>query len=181
MQFERFTGPATLEAPIRTLRPLILAAVAVGALAAPMPAFAAGHPSAVRSPQLDHTSARLLLIAAARHHGLRPGFVLAVSYWESGWNQWAVSRTGAIGLTQLEPGTAAWAGPALLHRRVNLYNAFDNAEVGAALLRYYLDRLHSPSLALAAYYQGLGGVIRYGIYRSSRTYVRGILSLARRF
>jgi len=166
---------------MRTLRRLILAAAVVGCLASPMPAFAAGHASAIRSAQLDRASARFLLIQAARHHGLRPGFVLAVSYWESGWNQSVVSRTGAIGLMQVEPGTAAWAGPALLHRRVNLYNAVDNAELGAALLRYYLDRLHSPSLALAAYYQGLGGVIRYGIYRSSRTYVRGILRLARRF
>ena len=107
--------------------------------------------------------------------------MLAVAYWESGWNQQAVSRTGAIGLMQVEPSTAAWAGPALLHRRVNLYNPRDNAEVGAALLRYYLDRLHSPALALAAYYQGLRATIRHGIYRSSRSYVRGILRLAKQF
>jgi soluble lytic murein transglycosylase-like protein len=139
------------------------------------PAYAA-HKSSLTSPQ-----ARAILIRAAHHHGLNPNFVLAVSYWESGWNQAARSYTGAVGLMQVEPYTAAWAGPALLHRRVNLNNPVDNAELGAALLRSYLDRLRDPKLALAAYYQGLSGVLRYGIYPSSRTYVNGIWRLRNRF
>jgi soluble lytic murein transglycosylase-like protein len=125
--------------------------------------------------------ARAILIWAARNHGLNPNFVLAVSYWESGWNQSARSYTGAVGLMQVEPYTAAWAGPALLHRSVNLRNPYDNAELGAALLRSYLDRLRDPKLALAAYYQGLGGVLRYGIYPSSRGYVNGIWKLRNQF
>jgi soluble lytic murein transglycosylase-like protein len=158
------------------LRAVVVSVVILGTLAMPVPALAGD-----RAAPLDRGTARVLLIQAARHHGLRPGFVLAVAYWESGWNQQAVSRTGAIGLMQVEPSTAAWAGPTLLHRRVNLYNPRDNAEVGAALLRYYLDRLHSPALALAAYYQGFHATIRHGIYRSSRSYVQGILRLASRF
>ena len=135
----------------------------------------------VPAPRLTAAQARAILIRAARHHGLNPNFVLAVSYWESGWNQAARSYTGAVGLMQVEPYTAAWAGPALLHRRVNLNNPVDNAELGAALLRSYLDRLHNPKLALAAYYQGLSGVLRHGIYPSSRTYVNGIWRLRNRF
>ena len=144
----------------------------------------AAHPRLPQTgPAWRSTSAqmRAILIRAAQNHGLNPNFVLAVSYWESGWNQSARSYTGAIGLMQVEPYTAAWAGPALLHRRVNLYNAVDNAELGAALLRSYLDRLHDPRLALAAYYQGLGGVLRHGIYRSSWTYVNGIWRLRNLF
>src|SRR3989442_11350504 len=95
------------------LRAVIASVVVFGTLAMPVPALAGE-----RAAPLDRGTARLLLIQAARHHGLRPGFVLAVSYWESGWNQQAVSRTGAIGLMQVGPSTAAWAGPALLHRRV---------------------------------------------------------------
>ncbi len=133
------------------------------------------------APRLTTAQARAILIRAARHHGLNPNFVLAVSYWESGWNQAARSYTGAVGLMQVEPYTAAWAGPALLHRRVNLNNPVDNAELGAALLRSYLDRLRDPKLALAAYYQGLSGVLRHGIYPSSRTYVNGIWRLRNRF
>jgi soluble lytic murein transglycosylase-like protein len=106
--------------------------------------------------------------------------VLAVAYWESGFKQASRSKTGAIGLMQIEPYTAATAGPALLHRRVNLNNPVDNAELGAALLRSYLDQLHDPKLALAAYYQGLTGVRKHGIYRSSRSYVDGIWRLRNR-
>src|SRR6267143_6643936 len=95
------------------------------------PAYAANKSS------LTTTQARAILIRAARHHGLNPNFVLAVSYWESGWNQAARSYTGAGGRRQGEPYTAAWAGPALLHRRINLNNPADNAELGAALRRSY--------------------------------------------
>jgi soluble lytic murein transglycosylase-like protein len=131
--------------------------------------------------RLTPAQARGILIRAAHHRGLNPNFVLAVSYWESGWNQAARSRTGAVGLMQVEPYTAAWAGPAFLHRRANLNNAVDNAELGAALLRSYLDQLHDPKLTLAAYYQGLTAVRRYGIYRSSRSYVDGIWKLRNQF
>src|SRR2546423_10408732 len=78
------------------------------------PIAAVRHPASVR---LSAAQARTLLIRAARHHRVNPNFVLAVSYWESGWNQAARSKTGAVGLMQVEPYTAAWAGPSLLHRR----------------------------------------------------------------
>lgn len=136
---------------------------------------------AAPAPRISAAQARAILIRAARNHNLNPNFVLAVSYWESGWNQSARSYTGAVGLMQVEPYTAVWAGPALLGRRVNLNNPVDNAELGAALLRSYLDRLHDPKLALAAYYQGLNGVLRYGIYPSSQTYVNGIWRLRNQF
>jgi soluble lytic murein transglycosylase-like protein len=169
------SGQGTVEVQMR-LRILVLAAVIAASVAVPTPVLASGNGQRGVAP----ANARQLLVRAAQRHGLRPGFVLAVSYWESGWNQRAVSRTGAIGLMQVEPATAAWAGPALLHRRVNLYDAADNAEMGAALLRHYFNVLHDPSLVLAAYYQGLTAVRRHGIYRSSRSYIRGILNLARR-
>lgn len=130
---------------------------------------------------LSPAQTRAILIRAARHHNLNPNFVLAVSYWESGWKQSARSRTGAVGLMQVEPYTAAWAGPALLHRRIDLTNPVDNAELGAALLRSYLDQLHDPKLVLAAYYQGMSGVRQHGIYPSSRTYVDGIWKIRNQF
>src|SRR4030081_1865039 len=139
------------------------------------------HRAATPPARLTTAQARAILIQAARHHNLNPTFVLAVSYWESGWKQSAISRTGAVGMMQIEPYTAVWAGPALLHRAVNLKNPVDNAELGAALLRSYLDQLHDPRLVLAAYYQGLAGVRRYGIYPSSQTYVNGIWGLRNQF
>jgi soluble lytic murein transglycosylase-like protein len=155
----------------------IAASLSLTVAVAAQPAYAAHRHSA----RPTAAQARAILVRAAHNHGLNPNFVLAVSYWESGWNQAARSYTGAVGLMQVEPYTAVWAGPALLRRRVNLNNPVDNAELGAALLRSYLDRLRDPKLALAAYYQGLSGVLRYGIYPSSRTYVDGIWRLRNQF
>ncbi|TMD15761.1 MAG: lytic transglycosylase domain-containing protein [Chloroflexi bacterium] len=67
------------------------------------------------------------------------------------------------------------------HHNLNPNFVLDNAELGAALLRSYLTQLRDPKLALAAYYQGLTGVRRYGIYPSSRPYVDGIWRLRNRF
>jgi len=170
----------------------IAASLSLTVALAAQPAYAANRHSArvtarpaarlaAPAPRPTSAQARAILIRAAHNHGLNPNFVLAVSYWESGWNQAARSYTGAVGLMQVEPYTAAWAGPSLLGRRVNLNNPVDNAELGAALLRSYLDRLRDPKLALAAYYQGLSGVLRYGIYPSSRTYVDGIWRLRNQF
>ena len=122
-------------------------------------------------------AARRLLIAAAHEFGLDPNFVLAVSTWESGENQMEVSRDGAVGLMQITPSTAAWAGPALLGRQANIALAADNARLGAALLSRYLHDFDDPRLALAAYYQGEQGTREFGIYPSSLNYVNGILAL----
>jgi len=130
---------------------------------------------------LDPARARVILTAAANHHGVRPSFILAVSWWESGWNPGIVSRDGAVGMMQVLPATAAWAGPSLLGRHVDLHDPTDNAEVGAALLHRYLDEFGDPKLALAAYYQGEAATRRYGIYHSSQTYVDGIWALRNRF
>jgi soluble lytic murein transglycosylase-like protein len=155
--------------------------LAVAAVATAGLTLALASQPAEAANKLTSAQARGIVIRAARHHHLNPNFVLAVSYWESGWNQLARSRTGAVGLMQVEPDTAASAGPALLHRRVNLNNPVDNAELGAALLRSYLDQLHDPKLALAAYYQGLSAVRRHGIYASSRSYVDGIWKVRNQF
>lgn len=126
---------------------------------------------------LRGAAARALLAAAARELGVNPSFVLAVSLWESGQNQAMVSKDGAIGLMQILPLTAQWAGPALLGKPVDLRDALDNARLGAALLRRYLDEFGDPRLALAAYYQGERAVREHGIYASSRRYVDGIWAL----
>jgi N-acetylmuramoyl-L-alanine amidase len=127
-------------------------------------------------------AARAIIVKQARRHDLNPNFALALSYWESGWNQDAVSSTGAIGLMQVEPGTGVWAGPKLLGRKVNLHDANDNAEVGVALLRHYLDVFNGdPKLALAAYYQGETATHKHGVYKSSQSYVNGIWALRNRY
>ena len=130
----------------------------------------------VASPAL----ARRILQAAALRHRLDPKLVLALSYWESGWDQSLVSDSGAIGLMQVEPATAQEAGPSLLGRPVNVNDPYDNADVGAAILREDLDAFSNPSMALAAYYQGPSSLRAYGMLPDTQQYVDGILSLASR-
>src|SRR5207245_1239517 len=82
-----------------------------------------------------HVNAQRILREAALRHQLDPKLILAVSYWESGWDQSRVSETGAVGLMQVEPATAQEAGPALLGRAVDITDAYDNADVGTAVLK----------------------------------------------
>jgi N-acetylmuramoyl-L-alanine amidase len=169
---------ATLAALNHLQRPYLLHSGQVLMLSAPAPAAAVGGPAPAGVP--DVQTARALLSQAARKHGLRPSFVQALSYWESGWNQRMVSNTGAVGLMQLEPGTAAYAGPWLLNRSVNINDPRDNVDLGSALLRHYIDEFNDPKLALAAYFQGEAGTQKYGVYPSSQNYVDGIWALRNR-
>jgi soluble lytic murein transglycosylase-like protein len=91
-----------------------------------------------------------------------------------------VSSTGAVGIMQVEPATAASAGPLLLHRRANLNDPLDNIELGAAILRENLDRYHDNlANALVAYYAGPGAVTEWtNLDPATRRYVWGIYRLA---
>jgi len=127
-----------------------------------------------------HVNAHRILREAALRHQLDPRLVLAVSYWESGWDQSRVSETGAVGLMQVEPATAQEAGPALLGRVVDVTNAYDNADVGTAVLKEDVDAFHDLTMALAAYYQGPTSLRENGMFPETQQYVQGILDLAAR-
>lgn len=96
---------------------------------------------------------------------------LALIQQESGWNSNARSHVGAIGLTQLMPGTAK-------DLNVNPHDPVQNLRGGAKYLREQFDRFGDWRLALAAYNAGPGAVRKYGgvpPYRETRNYVRRIL------
>ena len=127
-----------------------------------------------------HLNAQRLLREAALRHQLDPRLVLAVSYWESGWDQSRVSETGAVGLMQVEPATAQEAGPALLGRAVDITDGYDNADVGTAVLKEDVGAFHDLAMALAAYYQGPTSLRANGMFPETQQYVQGILDLAAR-
>lgn len=135
------------------------------------------EPSNRGSGSRSHALMRKILRDAAVRHGIDPKLVLALSYWESGWDQTKVSETGAVGLMQVEPATAQEAGPALLGRTVDLTDPFDNAEVGVAIFREDLDAFRDPATALAAYYQGPTSLRQNGMLPDTHAYVDGILAL----
>ena len=95
--------------------------------------------------------------------------------------RWILAIAIALYLYFLLPATADWVGSTMLHGPVNPWNPRSNARAGVALLKHYLDRYGSRSLALAAYYQGQAGTDRHGIYPISRPYVASILLLERMF
>lgn len=113
-----------------------------------------------------------LFEAAGARHGVDPALLAAVAKAESSFDPAAVSRSGAEGLMQLMPGTAAALG---------VTDSFDPAQAvdGAArLLKDHLARFGTVELALAAYNAGPGAVTRHGgvpPYRETQEYVKKIV------
>ncbi len=111
----------------------------------------------------------------ARRHRLSPALLRAVIKAESDFNPRAVSPTGAIGLMQLMPKTAASLN---VH---DPFNPIENIRGGAKHLRYLLDRFEGNlPLALAAYNAGEYRVKRHcdriPPIRETQEYVEKVLS-----
>ena len=98
------------------------------------------------------------LIERAREFRLDPALLRGLVRQESVFNPSASSHAGALGLTQLLPGTAKPLAKSVLrvrYRRAFLYDPGVNARLGAAFLRQLLDRFGgNRRYALAAYNGG---------------------------
>ena len=92
--------------------------------------------------------------------GLDESLVYALIKAESGFNEEAVSRAGAIGLMQLMPSTAEYicAKEGIGFDRERLSDGAYNLTVGCAYLSYLLRRFSVEETALAAYNAGEGTV-----------------------
>ena len=117
-----------------------------------------------------------VILAAATRAGLDSALVKAVIAVESGFNRFARSHKGAMGLMQLMPGTCRQYGV------VNPYDAQQNVHAGAIHLRDLLDEFDDLHLSLAAYNAGATPVRKYGRippYRETRDYVRKVMAIYR--
>ena len=114
------------------------------------------------------------ILAAAKANNVDPALFAALVEQESGNRQTAISRSGAIGLSQLMPGTARELG-------VDPYNAMQNLMGGAKYLRQQLDRFGLEG-GLRAYNQGPGAQQRTpgGNSQESREYPGRVLERYRR-
>jgi soluble lytic murein transglycosylase-like protein len=113
----------------------------------------------------------------ARLNSVRTDLVRAVVQVESGYNVWAQSPKGALGLMQLMPATIQQFGVR------NPFNPLENIRAGVAYLRQLLDRYaDNEVLALAAYNAGPGAVDKHGQaippYRETRDYVSKVNKIA---
>jgi len=126
-------------------------------------------PSMVPPAQID-----ALVGTNAGKWGVDPALVKAIIANESGFNANATSKTGAQGLMQLMPGTAAGLGV------TDSYDPAQNVAGGTRYIRGLLDRFHGDvRLAVAAYNAGPGAVEKYnGIppYAETQNYVQNVLA-----
>ena len=125
-------------------------------------------PAIVPPPQIER-----LVTANAGAWGVDPALVKAIIANESGFDANATSRTGAQGLMQLEPSTAAELGVS------NAYDPAQNVWGGTRYIRGLLDRFHGDvRLAVAAYNAGPQAVEKYnGVppYAETQSYVQNVL------
>ena len=130
-------------------------------------------PESVSSPQPTATDLRTLLAHAGSAHNIDAELLAAVVHAESNGFAHAVSRTGARGLMQLMPGTAAVLG---VH---DAFVADQNVDGGTRYLDALLTRYHDNlALALAAYNAGPAAVDRFhGVppFRETRAYVARVI------
>lgn len=108
---------------------------------------------------------------AAVRNGVPVDIFLKLVQQESGWNAYAKSHKGALGLAQLMPDTA---------RRLNVdpLDPYQNLDGGARYLARQYRNFGSWRLALAAYNAGPEAVRKYGgvpPYKETQNYVRVIL------
>ncbi len=96
-----------------------------------------------------------LIKRVAREEGVDETLFMGLVYQESRFNPCARSPVGAIGLSQLMPGTAKDLG-------VNPHNIEENLRGGARYLRQQLVKFGDVNKALAAYNAGPGNVQKYG-------------------
>lgn len=135
--------------------------------------------------QVDDITAAIL--RSSEQMDVDPRLIVALIIAESSFDPGATSRTGAMGLGQIMPGTAAEIGLS------NPYDPVQNIQGAVYLLKTRLDKYSGNAaqgdlqmrhihLALAAYNAGMGAVKRYnGIppYRETRNYIKKIERLYR--
>jgi soluble lytic murein transglycosylase-like protein len=117
-----------------------------------------------------------LIEQAAARNGLDPALLHGLIEQESGFDPSAQSGAGAMGLTQLMPGTASSMGVA------NPLDPAESIEGGARYLSQLMGEFGGNTAdALAAYNAGPGAVRQYGgvpPYSETQSYVSKVLGYA---
>ncbi len=96
-----------------------------------------------------------IVIAQCRKHSLNPWLVLAVIQIESRFDNWAVSRKGALGLLQIMPETGEWVARRLGLQWTGPTMLFDplvNLRIGIEYLGYLKGRYGNDMKAILSAY-----------------------------
>jgi soluble lytic murein transglycosylase-like protein len=147
-----------------------------GALASAQATPTQTSPSATTSGTDASNAFGAEIDAAAASNGIDPALLRGLVSQESGFDPNARSGAGAVGLTQLMPGTAASLGV------TNPLDPAQSLQGGAKYLRQQLDRFGGDQrLALAAYNAGPAAVAKYGgvpPYSETQNYVNSVMAKA---
>lgn len=136
-----------------------------------------------QNPRLSNNEAYRIaqgVIGFSLKYGVDARLIMAMVMVESGFNPNSTSHSGAMGLAQLMPGTAAGLGVS------NAYDSIDNLYGCVRLVRGHLDKYRAKTgdayqslvLTLAAYNAGSGAVARHGgvpPYRETQRYVQKVI------
>lgn len=126
-------------------------------------------------PSLAPEELRAKIEAAAQQAGVDPALFDALVASESAYDPNARSRAGALGLSQLMPGTARGLGV------TNPFDPDENLRGGATYLAAMMKRFQTPELALAAYNAGPGAVEKAGNripdFQETKNYVDKVMAL----
>jgi LysM repeat protein len=126
------------------------------------------------------SAAQVGSLAAAQ--GAPSSLASAIAWQESGFNNAMVSAANARGVMQVMPGTWSWVQANLSPARLDPSSPTDNVKAGSLYLAHLLRETNGdPSMAAAAYYQGLDSVRRIGMLPETQRYVANVLALRARF
>jgi murein DD-endopeptidase MepM/ murein hydrolase activator NlpD len=126
--------------------------------------------------RMSRLEVRRAIAREARRHGVPVRLAQAIAWQESGWYQPVRSHAGAIGVMQVLPATGLWMS-LYAGRPLDLRDTHDNITAGVTLLRVLLDETRNTRRAVGAYYQGLDGVRRHGLYPGTRQYVASVFAI----
>jgi soluble lytic murein transglycosylase-like protein len=149
-----------------------------GSFAAALQAAGTSYPGAAAPEAAPEGAGRYdaLIEAAAQRNGVDPAVLHGLIQQESGFDASSQSSAGAIGLTQLMPGTASSLGVA------DPLDPAESIEGGARYLAQMMARFGGNTTdALAAYNAGPGAVEQYGgvpPYAETQSYVEKVLGYA---
>ena len=146
------------------------------ALASDIVPAGSGLPAPLRAYP-GRVALRSLFVHWGAAEGVSPALLEAMCWWESGWQTYVSSVTGALGVCQLEPWTVTHLQSQLAQPTLDPNVASDNIEMAAAFFHQLLVATAGDvSMALAGYYQGLASVQSAGLFPSTKQYVKGILA-----
>jgi len=101
------------------------------------------------------------ILVYSAEYNIKPPIVASVINAESSFNAAACSKSGAMGLMQILPGTGEYIAARLSVENFDdsmLLNAETNIEFGCFYLRYLMDKFTDVKTAFAAYNAGEGVV-----------------------